>query len=225
MVYQSSNARAMSKSIQTTRGQTDANLNESHKHRNGASYNNSTSTGTSTTSNTTAHGNNQSVILHRPQTRHSQQHDENSIKTAIAYRQQQTRRESFTAMPNQQKSTSAQQRSHSVTALSHTSHAHRQIAHSNETVNMNGDGSGGGGGGRQQMSNEAGLYRNNHSFTMNTNSMSLVDIYANDLAEVMDIKLYLFFVLFYGDEFIFNFAIDIKSTQIGSILCEYSFLF
>lgn len=196
MVYQSSNARAMSKSIQTTRGQTDANPNESHKHRNGASYNNSNSTASTVN---TAHNNNQ-LASHRPQTRHSSathhQHDDNGIKSATAYRQQQTRRESFTAIPNQHKS-SAQQRSHSVTALSHGGHAHsnanRQITHSKDTAN--------GECGRQPVSNESGLYRNNHSFTMNTNSMSLVDIYANDLAEVMDMKHQ--FECFFGSSAVF----------------------
>lgn len=178
MVYQSSNARAMSKSIQTTRGQSDANPSDSHKHRNGASYNNSNATAATTN----AALNNNQVASHRPQARHSSathQHDDSGLKAAAPYRQQQARRESFAAVPTPPKSSA--QRSHSVTALSHGhAHANRQITHSNDTVN--------GECGRQPPSSEAGLYRNNHSFTMDTNSASLVDIYANDLAEVMDMN-------------------------------------
>lgn len=176
MVYQSSNIRAMSKSIQNTRGQSDTNLNELNKHRNGAS---------NTTSNN--NNNNNQHASHRPPTRHSSmthQHDDNDIKNAISYRQQhQARRESFTAVQNQQKLPA--QRSHSVTALSHShSNTNRQITPSNmherkEAANAECG---------RQSSNEMGLYRNNLSFTMSTNSTSLVDIYANDSAEVMNMK-------------------------------------
>lgn len=149
MVYQSSNAKAMSKSFQTTRNKSEdlPIQQDSNKNR---------------------------IESSRQQTRYSSMtHDDMSVKNQPYYHQHQFGRDSSSGMQKQ--------RSHSVMETPHST-SNSQYMHSNidrnerKLFNMNDNG---------RSNGENGFYRNNCSFSTSSSEMSLSDIYANDLAEVI----------------------------------------
>lgn len=150
MVYQSSNAKAMSKSFQTTRNKSEdlPIQQDSNKNRIESSS--------------------------RQQTRYSAMtHDDMLVKNQLYHRQQQFGRDSSTAMQKQ--------RSHSVMEAPHLT-SNSQYMHSNidrnERKQFNANDNG-------RSNGENGFYRNNCSFSTSSSELSLSDIYANDLAEVI----------------------------------------